>query len=311
MNAPTTITAAAAALLLTLSVPPARAQVVSTLDTLGAAGSGVVTTAETGAVREGDYAAEGILSEWSILLEEYEQYDGDREIDALAARTAALRVRMQDLRGRIVTLPSMPDENGIDLYLLTTEGITIYLGLDAPVYHQEPDEDVVKWIRYYAYDKRERTRRLFGRYADWEHRLKDYFRAVGVPAELTELCLIESGCTYTALSPAGALGMWQIMPGTGRQFGLRVNDSVDDRKDPVLSTQAAARILLSNYRRAGDWTLAAAAYNCGSGRIDKASDGGRRDWPATRARLPRETQQYIPALIAIHYVWTYRAKLGF
>ena len=131
-----------------------------------------------------------------------------------------------------------------------------------------------------------------------------------IQPELSELCLIESGCTYEAESSAGAMGMWQIMPATGRSFGLEVTSFKDDRKDPVLSTQAAAKILLANYHKLGEWTLAAAAYNCGSGRIRAELKRGNQDWEHMKGSLPKETSQYIPSLLAIHYVWTYREQLN-
>ena len=269
----------------------------------------VVTSMEEGTVKETDYAAQGIFMDWGTTLSEFDNYDGDTALDETPASVPASTAAVT-LRGLQLNLPSLVDENGIDLYLLTTEGIHIYMALDSPVYHQDPDRDVIKWIRYYAYEKREHTRRLFRRYERWEPLIRKYFAARGVPPELAEICLIESGCTYEALSSAGALGMWQIMPETGRRFGLVVNELRDDRKDPVLSTKAAAEILLSNYKRVGEWTLAAAAYNCGSGRILGQMKGGRNHWEAVRPGLPKETRQYIPSLLAIHYVWTYRDRLA-
>lgn len=271
----------------------------------------IVTNIEEGAITDSDYAASGIIEDWSTLFKEYQAYDGDKQLDSIDDSNPVFNKTVKTLKGLTLNLPYIPDENGTDLYMLTTEGIEIYLALDEPAYHQIPDEDVIKWIRYYAFDKRAYTKKLFNRYERWETRLKDLFRAYGVPEELTELCLIESGCTYNALSHAGAKGMWQIMPETGRQFGLTINDYVDQREDPVLSTQTAIKILSSNYRRVGDWTLAAAAYNCGAGRILGHIKKGNNSWERMKPYLPKETRQYIPSLIAIHYVWTYKEQLGF
>ena len=131
-------------------------------------------------------------------------------------------------------LPEIIDENGIDLFLLTKDGITIYMAMDAPSYLQETDDDLVKWIRYYAYQKRNYTARLFKRYEQWEARIKDEFSSRGVPEEIAELCMVESGCTYEAVSPVGAVGMWQIMPETGRAYKLTINQFLDERKNPFL-----------------------------------------------------------------------------
>lgn len=264
---------------------------------------------DEGTVQEGDYAATGIFSNWNETINEFQNYDGDKEIDKKFSQPTNTTT-YKTLKGMTLRLPTMIDENGIDMYLLTTEGITIYMALDNPVYHQEPDDEIIKWIRYYAYERRKYTASVFRRYAKWEAFIKNNFGKAGVPEELAELCLVESGCTYEALSPAGALGMWQIMPDTGRSYGLAVNSYIDERRDPVKSTLAAARILASNYSRTGDWTLAAAGYNCGAGRILTEIKKGRNTWERMKATLPKETSQYIPALLAMHYVWTYREKLG-
>lgn len=296
---------------LLLLASTAHGQVISGWDK--SSSGGVVTTVEEGAVREGDYAATGIFMDWGKTLKEFLNDTSDEENRKLeadildhshTARTTTMSVKGKD--GIIHVLPSYPDENGVDMFLLSEDGITIYMALDDPVFLKDYDEkDVIKWIRYYAYKHRNRTKRIFSRYASWEPHLKGYFNAEGIPPELTELCLIESGCTYDALSPAGALGMWQIMPETGRKNGLVINDYVDERRDPVCSTFAAAKILKKNYDHTGSWTLAAAAYNCGTGRMKKG-----QSWELHKPRLPKETQQYIPSLIAIHYVWTYREKLA-
>lgn len=276
--------------------------------------SAVVTSMNEGTVKEDDYAAQGIFMDWESVLSDFEGYGGSEAVESMAediraeAPSSISELLLPD--GTTISLPSVPDENGIDLFLLTREGIYIYLAINNPAYHYEPDDDVVKWIRYYAYERRAYTKRIFNRYAAWEPSVKRYFELSGIPPELAELCLIESGCTYGAVSPAGAAGLWQIMPATGRQFGLRIDESLDERLDPVSSTFAAARILLANHRHTGDWTLAAAAYNCGAGRVMSEVKKHGHSWEDIRTALPPETRQYIPSLLAIHYVWTYREKLA-
>ena len=278
--------------------------------------TGLVTTMEEGVISEDDYAAQGIFSSWDAILKDFEQ-SGPSDKEELENEIRQIKDTETEHRTRLVTdrngvqynLPEIIAEDGTDMYLLTNEGINIYMALDAPVYFQEIDEEIIRWVRYYAHRKKSSTKKMFQRYKPWEQNIKQYFLQNGVPTELAELCLIESACTYKALSHAGALGMWQIMPETGRRFGLRIDDTVDERLDPVLSTFAAAKILNANYKRVGEWTLAAAAYNCGAGRILKYS-GTRKYWPHVKPVLPKETQQYISCLIAIHYVWTYRDKLA-
>ena len=277
-------------------------------------GSGIVTSVEEGAISEDDFAAKGIISDWNNILEDFEK-DKDRT-EELDMEIKTLRVTRGEKMnvftapdGTRYELPRILSPEGIDMFLLTREGMTIYMAFDAPVYMQDVTDDVLKWVRFYAYTRRHYTRKVFARYREWEPRIKNYFASVGVPEELAELCLIESGCTYGARSSAGAVGMWQIMPATGRAYGMRIDGSTDDRLDPVASTLTAAKILLKNYERTGEWTLAAAAYNCGAGRFTSARNRGL-PWSSVKPSLPKETQQYIPGLIAMHYVWTYRRELG-
>ena len=273
--------------------------------------NGIVTTVEQGAVRQTDYAAAGIINDWTSILADFEADKNkaeqlDFEIKTLVAKGGEKLNVFTAPDGTRYELPQIMGPDGEDMFLLTEEGMTIYMGFDAAVYMQDVDDDIVRWVRFYAHTRRYYTSKVFARYREWEPRIKAYFRSMGVPEEMAEICLIESGCTYSAESTAGALGMWQFMPDTGRNFGLRINSLVDERLDPVASTIAAGKLLLSNYNKLGEWTIAAAAYNCGTGRFRPG-----QEWNAVKGRLPKETQQYIPGLIAMHYVWTYRKELGF
>ena len=123
----------------------------------------------------------------------------------------------------------------------------------------------------------------------------------GVPAELKYLAMVESGLNPRARSWAGAVGMWQFMPATGRRYGLRVNAWVDERRDPEKATRAAARHLSDLHEEFGDWHLAMAAYNCGAGCVRQALRRTDADDPTywdVYDHLPRETQGYVPMFIA-------------
>lgn len=197
-----------------------------------------------------------------------------------------------------------PIETTEDIYWLTRQGIDRMYYENHPVFYQTIDEDMVRWIRYFCYYKKGRTQRTINRYRRIVDQIENCFMTYGVPAEVAILCTIESGCSYNAVSPVGATGLWQIMPGTGREYGLNVAPYQDDRLNPLKSTDAAAKILRNAYKRLGDWTLAMAAYNCGSGRILKAiKKNNSKDWNKIKKDLPLETQQYIPSIIAMHYAW--------
>jgi hypothetical protein len=122
----------------------------------------------------------------------------------------------------------------------------------------------------------------------------------GIPQELLAVVLIESGGQQTALSRKGALGLWQLMPETARRYGLIVTPQVDERLDVQKSTRAAARYLRDLYSEFGNWSLALAGYNAGADRVDATLTGTpRRDfgYSGASARLPIETQRYVPAVL--------------
>ena len=129
----------------------------------------------------------------------------------------------------------------------------------------------------------------------------------GLPLELKYLPVIESALNPTAVSRVGATGLWQFMLATGKQYGLNVNSLVDERRDPVKASYAAARYLSDLYKVFGDWNLVIAAYNCGPDNINKAikRSNGEKDYWKIYPHLPKETRGYVPAFIAANYVMTY------
>ncbi len=131
-----------------------------------------------------------------------------------------------------------------------------------------------------------------------------------MPLELKYLPAIESALNVKAVSPMGAAGLWQFMISTGRLYGLEINGLIDERMDPVKSTDAATRFLKDLYKVYGDWNLAIAAYNCGPGNVNKAirRSGGKRDFWAIYRYLPRETRGYVPIFIAANYAMNYAAE---
>ena len=132
-----------------------------------------------------------------------------------------------------------------------------------------------------------------------------------LPRELKYLAIVESGLNPNARSGVGAVGLWQLMKGTGKMLGLSINRTLDHRRDPFRSTEAALTYLEKLYKDFGDWTLAIAAYNSGPGRVRKAirRSGSRNFWKLKRY-LPKETRDYVPAFIAVSYILNYYTAHG-
>ncbi|MGI5975470.1 MAG: transglycosylase SLT domain-containing protein [Paludibacter sp.] len=128
-----------------------------------------------------------------------------------------------------------------------------------------------------------------------------------LPFELKYLPVIESALNATAVSRAGAAGLWQFMVSTGRMYGLEINSLIDERMDPYKSTHAAVKYLKDLYEIYGDWHLVIAAYNCGPGNVNKAirRSGGKQDYWAIYPFLPAETRGYVPIFIAANYALYY------
>ena len=136
---------------------------------------------------------------------------------------------------------------------------------------------------------------------------EDALETYQVPLELKYLPIIESALNPRAVSHAGAAGLWQFMPSTGKTYGLDINSLVDERRDPIKASYAAAHLLSDLYKVFGDWNLVIAAYNCGPENVNKAIHraGGIRDYWKIYPYLPAETRGYVPAFIAANYAMNY------
>ncbi len=134
----------------------------------------------------------------------------------------------------------------------------------------------------------------------------------GLPEELKVLPLVESRFNPMAISHVGAAGLWQLMIPTAREFGLRINKYLDERRDPVKATKAAIEYLEYLHGKYDDWSLAFAAYNAGPGRVNRAirMAGGIRDFDAIKQFLPRQTREYIPKYQAAQYILEHHKEHG-
>lgn len=168
-------------------------------------------------------------------------------------------------------------------------------------------------IKSYLKNRREILQRLITLSAYYfpmfERELDNY----NIPLEIKYLAVVESALKPRAKSRVGATGLWQFMYNTGILYGLDVSSYVDERSDPIKSTEAAAKYLSKLYEIFGDWDLALAAYNSGPGNVTKAirRSGGYQNYWNIRHNLPRETAGYLPAFLANMYIFEYAEEHGF
>lgn len=261
-----------------------------------------------------------ILVTLSVLLFWLPSLSQSRDALRLQERNAELQAVIDSLKMRIASLEADADPwsqlSGLDDEWTSgdvsslddsPDGLAWFIARSSPSLDIRYDSAIARHLSRYTGRNRRMMERALGRYA----RRYDYFRKVfasyGVPEELTALCIVESAVTSSAVSPAGAVGIWQIMPSTGRQYGLQVDEDVDERTDMEKSTDAAARILRDLHRKLGSWSLALMGYNCGGEAVRRAQirAGGSTDPWEVLPYLPSETQAYLPAFLAVSYLTVY------
>ncbi|HEX8906993.1 MAG TPA: LysM peptidoglycan-binding domain-containing protein, partial [Longimicrobiaceae bacterium] len=214
--------------------------------------------------------------------------------------------------------PAAPEKVDEGLALDHVQNVTVGRELlgsatyDLPV---EPNQWVAMELSFLVNQRHDVVGRWLERGDRYAAFVQETFAAAGIPRDLHHLAMVESGYQPTARSHAGAVGMWQFMSGTGRGMGLRIDDQVDERMDPVRSTRAAARHLRQLWDDFGhDWALAAAAYNAGGGRISRGLSGFgvSNFWDlAERGNLAQETRRYVPRLYAVTIIAKDPARFGY
>lgn len=190
----------------------------------------------------------------------------------------------------------------------TDEEITERLRRLPTVIETPFNKEVRAFINMYVDKKRSLVEAMLGMSNYYMPIFETALEKEQMPVELKYLPVIESALNPEAVSRAGAAGLWQFMPGTAKGLGLEINSLVDERRDPVRSSEMAAKYLKQLYSIYGDWSLAIAAYNCGPGNVNKAlrrAGEGKKDFWEIYPFLPAETRGYVPCFIAACYVMNY------
>lgn len=248
---------------------------------------------------------------WMLLL----------SILALSAGLATWRVKRLEAAGPPAFLPVPPPERRTPRREVAERreslaAVQARLKRGGP---RTPAGEVDEWTLRLATapPHRAEMRRALERMRHLEPIIRAALAREGIPRDLLYLALVESSFRSAATSRAGAAGVWQFMPATARGYGLEVGPWVDERRDPVRASRAAARHLRDLHGRLGGWHLAVAAYNCGAGCVEGAvhAHGGRGAgdllyW-RIRPHLPRETREYVPKLLAAARIARDPAAFGF
>lgn len=170
------------------------------------------------------------------------------------------------------------------------------------------NKQILSWIEFYTHRNRDYAQRMLEKSAFYFPIFEEALKRHNMPDELKYLSIVESALTPKAASWAAAVGLWQFIPSTGKEYGLHQDWYIDERMDIYKSTDAACRYLKFLYNYHGDWQLALAAYNCGPGRVNwavKQAGGKGADFWTIYKYLPGETRGYVPAFIAACYAMNY------
>ena len=230
--------------------------------------------------------------------------------------TAKYRTNMEEM----MPGPYTPRDDGVPLSPDELHAFKTVGDLDRDL-SAEDARTVELHFKYFVHQKRGTFERFLERTARFLPYIKKVFNERGIPADIAYLAMVESGGNPNAISPAGAVGLWQFMPFTGKKFGLSQDSWVDERRDPYKATYAASDYLLKLYNDFSKWNLAVAAYNAGEGKIGRAVNGtGATDFfelcrldcqLEESARLKAETRDYVPRLLAIAKIMRNLKRLGF
>jgi len=196
------------------------------------------------------------------------------------------------------------------MQLVTDSIISLRLRKMPCVMEMPFNSNVRSFIDLYTLRRKRQLGNLLGLSDHYFKLFENSLEKFKLPLELRYLPVIESALNPVAVSSAGAAGLWQFMVATGRMYGLEINSLVDERLDPIKSSNAAAEYLRDLYSIYNDWHLVIAAYNCGPGNVNRAirRAGGTKDYWTIYSFLPAETRSYVPIFIAANYSMYYASQ---
>ena len=253
----------------------------------------------------------------SLSKFELREFSEARKIDSLWLKEMiSSGVYAQMMRRNMLEVPQHTDEISVTDYRELPKEVLKRrlekLNQSSPFnigYNQKID----KLVRYYLKQNKEWVENLLTLSRYYFPLFEEELAKHDMPLDLKYLAVIESGLNPRIKSRMGATGLWQFMYSSGKMQGLKVSNYVDERMDPIKSTEAAVDYLDKLYRTFDDWDMALAAYNSGPGNVSKAirRSGGKTNYWELQNYLPRETSNYVPSFIAAMYLFNYADKHGF
>ncbi len=244
-----------------------------------------------------------------LLMQARKQSEGlGSHFDVLAVRDEIDSFQLQLKNYRVLVNNELPEiARLVEEYSKSTAAMPEF---DFPV---EMNSKVESYINLYSGKRKKTTEKVLSRGSKYIPMMKEIFRKHGLPEDLVYVPFIESAFKVDVVSRAGARGLWQFMPATGRKFNLHIDWWVDERVDPVKATEAAASYLKVLYNMFGDWNIALASYNAGEGKLQRTirKTGTKDFWKIAQTRyLRRETRNYVPSAHAAIMVGKYPERYG-
>lgn len=226
--------------------------------------------------------------------------DKIKKLDSVSTTNSSINfLSTGSLKGDTTPVPQVLENPLFYNYNFTYKKRLDSIQKDIPLSYNEA---VQRYIEVYS-GRKEMMGKMLGLSEYYFPIFEKALKAYNVPMELKFLPIIESSMNSHAISRVGATGLWQFMFSTAKGYGLNMDNFVDERKDPIQASYAAAAYFRDAYAELGDWLLAIAAYNCGTGNVNRAiAKANSRDFWAIRPFLPQETRNYVPAFIAAIYV---------